>query len=206
MSGLREPGAGEAAHAGLGPKIDPHSLGNGQDSPIKEMLFDFLESNRGRLDQMVSEGRYDRVAEEAVAGCLASALEMAPRAEALEALATGIIHYTLTRMSTPSHRKAEVGGVCLDVVIPGVRQLRQDPRRALVILVCCKCAVMKRRLDEAYGIQPVRRNVWVLTQDCATTGARGFTISGKDSTFPQMISEIGRFVRGWGQHRLGMAV
>lgn len=179
---------------------------SGQDSsPIKEMLFGFFEANGGWLAEMASQGRYGQMATEAVSGCLDRALSMAPREEALETLATGIIHYTLTRAAIPSQRKAEVDGVSLDVVVPGTRELRRDPGSALVMLVSCRCTALGRRLDETRRIQPVRENVWVLTQDCRVSGARRFVISGGDATLSEMIQGAVRFARERGQHRLGMA-
>ncbi len=178
----------------------------GQDpSPIKEMLFEFLGSNDERLAEMASQGRYGQMAAEAVSGCLDRALSMAPREDALEALATGTIHYTLTRAAIPSQRKAEMDGTTLDVVVPGTRELRRDPGSALVILVACGCATLERRLEETFRIQPVRENVWALTQDCRVAGARQFVISGGDATLSEMIQEVVRFARERGQHRLGMA-
>ena len=177
----------------------------GQDSsPIKEMLFGFFGSNDERSAEMASQGRYGQIAAEAVSGCLDRALGMAPRADALETLATGIIHYTLTRAAIPSQRKAEMEGVSLDVVVPGTRELRRNPGSALVILVACRCATLERRLEETRCIQPARENVWVLTQDCSVAGARRFVISGRDATLSEMIQEAVRFARERGQHRLGM--
>lgn len=179
----------------------------GQDSsPIKDMLFGFFESNDERLAWMASQGRYGQIAAEAVSGCLDRALGMAPRADALETLATGIIHYTLTRSAIPSQRKAEMDGVSMDVVVPGTRELRRDPGSSLVILVSCGCAALERSLEATRRIQPVRENIWVLTQDCSVAGARRFVISGRDATLSEMVQEAVRFARERGQHRLGMAV
>lgn len=173
---------------------------------VKEALFAFFESRRERFVDMAARGTYGSIAEEAVSARLEDSTHMMPRNAALQTLAIGAIHYTLTISATPSQRKVLVDGVPLDVVVPGTRELRRDPGSALVVLVSCDCAEAERRLHETYGIQPIHQNAWLLTQDCTPPGARRFTISGEGATLSDMVDGMVRFARSRGYHRRGMVV
>lgn len=170
-------------------------------NPVKDALFSLLESERFAM--MAARGRYDQIAREAVSGCAHMTEGSETRDAALETLATGVLHYILTKSGTPSRRKAAYGGVELDITIPGTRELERDPGSALVIQVCCDCDLIAERLRRTGAVQPVRENIWILTQDC--TGPFHYTISGEGATFPRMVTRLIRFAGEHRHDRLGMA-
>lgn len=170
-------------------------------NPVKDALFSLLESER--FTMMAARGRYDQIAREAVSGCAHMTESSETRDAALETLATGVLHYILTKSGTPSRRKAAYGGVELDITIPGTRELERDPGSALVIQVCCDCGLIAERLRRTGAVQPVRENIWILTQDC--TGPFHYTISGEGATFPRMVTRLIRFAGEHRHDRLGMA-
>ena len=169
-------------------------------NPVKDALFALLESER--FAAMAAGGRYDQIALEAVSECAGMAECAETRDATLETLATGVLHYILTKSGTPSRRKAVCGGVELDIAIPGTRELEKDPGSVLVIQVCCDCGQAAERLRRTGTVQPVRENIWILTQDCA--GPFHYTISGKNATFPRMVTRLIRFAEAHRHDRLGM--
>lgn len=164
---------------------------------VKDTLFDLLESER--YVRMADGGHWGRIAREAVAECIHIA---GSDTGVLETLATGILHYILTKSGTPSHRKAIHDGVELDIVIPGTRELRKDPGSVLVIQVCCDCKDAAGRLRRTGMVQPASENIWILTQDCP--GPRRHTISGERATMPEMVERMVQFARERRYDRLGM--
>ena len=170
-------------------------------NPVKDALFSLLESERFAM--MAARGRYDQIAREAVSECAHMTEGAETRDATLETLATGVLHYILTKSGTPSRRKAAYGGVELDITIPGTRELERDPGSALVIQVCCDCGLIAERLRRTGEVQPVRENIWILTQDCA--GPFHYTISGEGATFPRMVTRLIRFAGEHRHDRLGMA-
>lgn len=170
-------------------------------NPVKDALFSLLESER--FATMAARGRYDQIAREAVSECAHMTEGAETRDATLETLATGVLHYILTKSGTPSRRKAAYGGVELDITIPGTRELERDPGSALVIQVCCDCGLIAERLRRTGAVQPVRENIWILTQDC--TGPFHYTISGEGATFPRMVTRLIRFAGEHRHDRLGMA-
>ena len=170
-------------------------------NPVKDALFSLLESER--FATMAARGRYDQIAREAVSECAHMTEGAETRYATLETLATGVLHYILTKSGTPSRRKAAYGGVELDITIPGTRELERDPGSALVIQVCCDCNLIAERLRRTGEVQPVRENIWILTQDCA--GPFHYTIAGEGATFPRMVTRLIRFAGEHRHDRLGMA-
>ena len=55
--------------------------------------------------------------------------------EATSMLATGIMHYLLTVALIPSQRKIKYKGVDVDIVIPDIRTLEKDSKKALVLYI-----------------------------------------------------------------------
>ena len=167
------------------------------DDHVKDALFSLLESER--YARMADGGRWGHIAREAVAEC-AHMLGTDP--DVLETLATGMLHYILTRSGTPSRRKAIHEDVELDIVIPGTRELSRNPESALVIQVCCDCENLAGRLRQTRTVQPVPENIWVLTQDCP--GPRHHAIHGERATMPEMVERMVVFARERRHDRLGM--
>jgi hypothetical protein len=163
-------------------------------NPVKDALFSLLGSER--FVTMAARGQYGQIAREAVLECADMVEDAETRGAVLETLSTGVLHHILTKSGTPSRRKAVHRGAELDIVIPGTRELEKSPRSALVIQVCCDCGQIEERLRHAGTVQPVRENIWILTQDC--TGPFHYTISGEGATFPQMVARLIRFA---GEHR-----
>ena len=167
---------------------------------IKNVLFTLLESDP--YAEMSARGQYGRIAQEAVAECTRIMDGDASRDEMLQTLATGILHYTLTKSGTPSRRKAAYDGVELDIVIPGTRELQKNPGSVLVIQVCCDCKEIAGRLHRTGMVQPVPENIWVLTQDCPAL--HRYTIAGERATMPAMVEKMIRFAKERRYDRLGM--
>lgn len=170
-------------------------------NPIKDALFAVLESEQ--FTQLAVQRRYDQIGRRAIPVCYGVVKDMAPRSEILETLATGVLHYILTKSGTPSQRKVTHKGVDIDIVIPGTRELQKNPQDALIIQVCCDCDRIAERLRQTSTIQPIPENVWILTQDCE--GPHHYTISGENTTIPDMILRLMRFANKRRHYRLRMA-
>ena len=166
------------------------------DDTIKDELFGILESDRFTL--MAAQSKYKDIVREAVSEMATGG--MPPHY--YEVVATGILHYVLARSRTPSMRKASYGDVELDIVIPGTRELQARPKSALVIQICCDCDQIYDVMGKTQKVQPIRDNIWVLTQDCDIPWT--YTISGESATFPDMVSDAIQFARDLRFDRLGI--
>lgn len=148
---------------------------------------------------MLGEGRIEDAARHILEGCHGQAAE----AGAVQELATGMLHYLLTRAMVPSQRKVEYRGIQVDVVVPDLATLGSDPAGALVVCVLPDDpAGAAARVAEMESIQPVAGNVWLVRRGAGGgTGHREFVVSGDGGTFAGIVPEIAGFA---GPSRLGV--
>ena len=192
------------------------AAGGPQPDPVKELLFSRI-GDSGTIPALVAQGRFDAVVRDVTDRCYDEISSMGEdRARAVGVMATGLLHYLLTRSMTASQRKVRYRGVDVDVVIPDLATLRRDPRRALLI-----CIPMSSDPEEIAGavsgldaIQPVRANIWVVLSGAGGGGGggggggtyrmpdgtvvRSFVLSRERNTFASIMSEIIRFAGGAG--------
>lgn len=119
-------------------------------------------------------------------------------------LAEALMHYLLAVLMIPSERKVVCDGIDIDLVIPTVKQLKFDPRRALVLF-------FPKRLDSDYirnktsnlsRAQPNMANIWLVFghyNDTVADACKGFTVFVHDVNTPfrqfsGIINEIKKFV------------
>ncbi len=165
----------------------------------KKRLFDILESRKEEFDYMVSRDKYGDIVRAALRACE----NMVSDAEDLKVVATGLLHYIITRAAIPSQRKVDAGDTFLDIVIPGIRDMRRRPQSTLIILICGDCSDVQERMGRVKKIQPNPDNLWLLAQDCQTMESPCYTIR---ESMADMVEDMIRFAREHNQHKLGLTV
>lgn len=167
----------------------------------KEVLFDFLHANKNSILPLLAHRRYAQLANMAIHECKAS---ISLDVQNMEIIATGLLHYILTKSLMPSQRKISMDDIKIDIVIPGLREMRRDVQNAVVIIVCCESDVAKQRLAQTNQIQPIIDNIWLLTQDTDVSHARTYSIYQKKPDLGDMIHDLIKFVKSRRQHQLGI--
>ncbi len=179
----------------------------------KAVLFDHIQKSDA-VPRLVAAGRADAAAQNMVRACHGSVAELFESpGMASGVLATGIMHYVLTRMLVRSQRNIRHGGVDLDIVIPDAKTLAEDPGRALVICVpkTADAAAIRGALRGALMVQPVPGNVWLVLPEEAEKdgpyGARSFVVTRDGGSFARIFAEIREFLdctstEGAGSRRL----
>ena len=176
-----------------------------ESSPIKDLLFDHIR-NSPDIPRLLSEKRFDLIIRNIMDGC-GHVVSMGD--EAAGTLATGMLHYLLTGALIPSQRKVEYMGVGVDIVIPDIRTLEKDPKKALLICIpmSSDAKTVRDRISVLNGIQPVGQNIWVVLARDMPVQNRRFVLSGGHEPFSDIIFEISRFVslNGTGRFRIMQA-
>ena len=167
----------------------------------KEILFDFLHTNKNRILPLLAHRRYAQLADMAIDRCRAS---ISLDVQNTEIIATGLLHYILTKSLIPSQRKTSMGDIKIDIAIPGLRKMRQNAQNALIIIISCESDVAKQRLAQTNQIQPVMDNIWLLTQDTDVSHARTYSIYQKKPDLGDMMHDMIKFVKSRRQHQLGI--
>ncbi len=123
--------------------------------------------------------------------------------ENLGVLATGLLHYMLTNAMVTSQRKVELQGVEIDIVIPDLKTLEKDPKKALIICIpkTLDKNIIKKKLTELQKIQPKKQNIWlVLTKDLGFK-SKTYVIQKEESSFSSIIYDIAQFVNLQGENK-----
>lgn len=192
--------------------VDESAGGEAADR-AKSVLFEHIQKSDA-VPRLVAAGRLDAAAQSMVRAChvrVVGLFESPGMASGV--LATGIMHYMLTRMLVRSQRGIRRDGVDLDIVIPDAKMLAEDPGRALVICVpkTTDAAAIRGALQGARRVQPVPGNVWlVLPGEAAKDGpygARSFAVTRDGGSFTRIFAEIREFLdrtstEGAGSRRL----
>lgn len=179
----------------------------------KTVLFEYIQKSDA-VPRLIAAGRPDAAARDIVRAChgrIAGLFEAPGTASGV--LATGIMHYVLTRMLVRSQRSIRHDGEDLDIVIPDAKTLAEDPGRALVICApkTADASAIRGALRGALRVQPVPDNVWlVLPEEAAKNGpygAKSFAVARDGGSFARIFAEIRGFLdrtstEGAGSRRL----
>ncbi len=163
-----------------------------ESNPIKDLLFEHIQTSQA-IPGFLSERRFDLIIKDVMDGCGAV---MSMGDEAVGVLATGLLHYLLTNAIIPSQRKVEHRGMELDIVIPDIRTLEADPKKALLVCIpkSSDVGVIRDRITQLGRVQPEAQNIWVVLARDAPIQNRKFILSDNHGTFSGIIFEISRFI------------
>ena len=76
--------------------------------------------------------------------------------DAYKDIVTALLHFILAKAMIPSQRKVEVDDHTIDIVIPSIKQLRDDPSKAIIIQIVDSLSI------DLTSIQPIKDNIWLV--------------------------------------------
>jgi hypothetical protein len=172
-----------------------------ESNPIKEYLFEYLESKK--IQELTSQSKFPELINDVLENCLDKVVSMGEKEESIATLATGLFHYLLTNALIPSQRKIEHDGIEIDIVIPNLKTLENDPNKALIICIPKTMNVneIKQKLDSLKKIQPNNKNIWLVLSKKIDFQNNTYIIEKKNPSFLKIIVDIGQFVNVQGQNK-----
>lgn len=174
-----------------------------ENHPVKDYLFSYIKKSEKRFQDLLSQKEFDKIISDILENCYFKVALMDTKEESLSVLATGILHYMLTNVMLPSQRKIEYKKVKIDIVVPDLQTLENDPKKALIICIpnTLDKIFIKNKLKKVQQIQPEKQNIWfVLTQDIGLEH-KTYVIKKENSTFTKIIYDIGNFVNVQGKNK-----
>jgi len=171
--------------------------------PVKDYLFSYIEKSEKRFQELLSQTKFDKIISDILENCYYKVTLMDKKEESLAVFATGILHYMLTGVMLPSQRKIEYKKVKIDIVIPDLKTLENDPKKTLIICIpnTLDKNFIKNKLKQILEIQPKKQNIWfVLNQDIKLE-CKTYVIKKENSTFSKIIYDIGNFVNVQGENK-----
>ena len=171
-------------------------------NPIKDYLFDYIEKSNN-IENLIREKKFDVIINEIVENCYDKIILMDKKVEAVGILATGILHYLLTNALLNSQRKVDYQGIELDIVIPDIRTLEKDFKRALLILIpkSSDKKIIDENICQLRKIQPTKENIWVVLSEDISLDCKSFVLSKENNSFSKIIFEIAQFSNVGGSNK-----
>ena len=163
-------------------------------NPIKEYLFDYIKSSE-TIPKLIAEKKFDQIIEEVIQNCYDKILTMGEKNESIGVLATGILHYLLTNALITSQRKVEYSKEDLDIVIPDIKTLENDPKKTLLIYIAKTSNIneIDEKIEKLEKIQPEKENIWTVLSEDIPIKKKSFILSKNNNTFSKIIFEIAKF-------------
>ena len=176
-----------------------------QPNPVKDCLFEYVKNSQ-IIPKLISEKKFDQIADEVIQDCYDVAITMGEKEEVVADIATGLLHYLLTSSLITSQRKTELRGIELDIVIPDIKTLEKDPKKALVICIMrtTEHEAINAKISELETIQPEKNNIWLVLSEDVPTKNRSFVLSKEGGSFSRIIFEIAQFcnISGAGKFKI----
>lgn len=166
------------------------------ENTVKEFLFDHINKFEEKYKKLIAQNKFSVVIEDIISNCYDKAIQIDKKEESLTILSTGILHYLLTNSSIPSQRKVKLNGIELDIVIPDVKTLQNDPKKTLVLNIpkTSNKKTIEKQIKKLEEIQPEKNNIWLVLIKNTSFKNKSFVVSSKNSNFSQIIYEIAQFV------------
>ena len=163
-------------------------------NPIKDYLFEYIE-NSSTIPELIIKKKFDEIINEIIQNCYDKIVSMDTKDVAVGILATGILHYLLTNSLLNSQRKLEYNGVELDIIIPDIKTLEQDPKKSLLIYIpkSSDVEIISKKVVQLEKIQTVKENIWVVLSEDIKIDKKSFVLSKESNTFSKIIFEIAQF-------------
>jgi hypothetical protein len=138
-----------------------------------------------------------------VASCYNKTTALGDKDEAIGILATGLLHFLLTNALLTSQRKVGYQGIEIDIVVPDLKTLEKDHKRALVICIPKSNDIytINEKLSELQKIQPEEKNIWLVLSEDLGFGYKTYVIGKQNNTFSKIIFDIAKFVNEGGQNK-----
>jgi ribosomal protein L23 len=170
---------------------------------VKDYLFNYLAKSDEKIQKLISDKKFSEIIEDVIANCYDKIITLADNDESVGVLATGLLHFLLTNALLNSQRKIEYNGIEIDIVIPDLKTLEQDPKQTLLIYIpkTSNKEEIEQKLMELYKIQPEKQNVWLVLSQKLDFENRTYIIQKDNQTFSKIIFDIAQFTNVQGQNK-----
>ena len=155
---------------------------------IKEYLFEYIKNSQ-TIPKLISEKKFDEIIEEVTSNCYDQIISMGEKDESIGILATGLLHYLLTNALITSQRKIKHNGIEIDIIVPDLKTLKEDPKRTLLICIpkSSDTQIIDEKITQLEEIQPEKGNIWIVLSKNIPVKKKAFTLSKEDNTFSKDV-------------------
>jgi hypothetical protein len=166
---------------------------------IKDVLYsaiDEIGKEKIRMEVIAKIERSEGYCNEILEKCR-SKLGYEIEDETFATLCEALLHFMLTASVLPSERRVNWKGVELDIVVPSLKILSKNPRKALIIQVVKRNAELTK-IKEAESVQPCHGNIWIVSARPFRIDRKNYYVGSTHFPFSMIISDINAFLVGKG--------
>ena len=169
---------------------------------IKDFLFDYLKKSEKRIQELTLQLKFTEIIDAVLENCYDRVISIGGK-EGLGILATGLLHYLLTNALVSSQRKIDYNGIQIDIIIPDLKTLEIDPKKALIIYIpkTIDKTIIEQKLELLEKIQPIKDNMWLVVTKKLDFQTKTYVIEKKNASFSKIIYDIAQFVNVQGQNK-----
>lgn len=162
-------------------------------NPIKDILYDYLQKfDNEKTARQIASGDAPALIHDITAECFPKIKNLSGNPnENIGIFATSLLHYLLTEALIPSQRKVEYKGSTLDIIIPDLRTLSNDPKNCLLLVIINSKTDLKR-VEELSNIQPNLENIWIIATHKIENEFETFVIG--ETSFSNILEKIKWFL------------
>ena len=165
-----------------------------EENPVKKHLFEYIKKSEKKFQRLFTQETPNIIIKDIMNYCL-DKIPQENKEEHISVLATGILHYILTNTMISSNRKVEFQGIQIDIVIPNLKTLEKDPKKAIIIYIpkTVNKKFIKKGILQLEKIQPEKKNIWLVLSKELNLDNKNFQIQ-KNGNFSEIIFDIANFV------------
>lgn len=175
------------------------------DSPVKDLLYQELAKiTEQKIQLEISKNNCSKVINEIISNCNSKILKIpGNRDENFGILAESLMHYLLTISLIPSQRKVTTGNVEVDIVIPDLKKLKENPKDSLIISFP-KSANPDKINQIISEIKKITNegNIWLVLHTDLHVNNKKYLIGTENDSFNNIIEDIIDFLSKRKQSKL----
>ena len=167
------------------------------DSPVKDILYQELsEITEKKIQLEISKNNSKNILSEIISNCYPK-IELISHNldEDLGIFSESLMHYFLTLAIIPSQRKISQKGIEIDIAIPDLRTVQNNPKDSLVIIFpkSKEKEIILKRISEIEKIHTIKENVWVVLHEDLHLENKTYLINNTSKSFSDILDDINAF-------------
>ena len=174
-----------------------------ESNPIKEKFFEYIAENSKTIQESIANQKFSDIIKMTIKDCYDAVVKTGNKHENIAVFATAMLHFLLTSALLTSQRKVIHKKVEIDIVIPDIKTLDEDPKKTLIIHIAKTNDknIIKQKIKELQTVQPEKANIWLVLSENMEFENKHYTIQKDNNTFSNIIYDIAQFVNVHGENK-----
>ena len=162
-------------------------------NPIKDILYgEITNIGEDTIQKEIANKNTSNIIKKITIPCIEKIKNLEGRYQTnLAKFQTSLLHYLLTLVMIPSQRKITMNDVEIDIVIPDLRILKNEPKNSVVISIAdARDQSISEQIEFLKNLQPNGDNIWYVTEQ--DINQKKYSIS--DDSFFRIIDDLEEFL------------